>query len=357
MAQLQRTGRVNFHDASLSVWEDGLYSGMPYAQRDAWETTFKRQVFSRIVQQMRRLGWTVKMPDIDAHAVKQYGGHVARWSAERKRFCTKGELKADLEINGRAITFNMFQNVNAPDRPDNDGRYQYDKEKHMPYRLRLEMERTRRRIRNYLCNVFAGYTFQPDRPKLGPNGVTALEYAAHDRQSSGHYIAELDRARIGNTGEDISADGHQLENGTRVYAMLHNGRMVAGTAFYSLNGQWQIVTGRYAMHVVYCKSIWIDNPGNLRQRRDRGQRRKRLESELSSAIKAMNFERAAVLRDILFPKDEPLYVVWHSGHNVYHRTGFAGYTANIIDAGKFTAAEALPWNKAPNEVRPLEQAA
>ena len=35
----------------------------------------------------------------------------------------------------------------------------------MPYLLRLEMERTRRRIRDYLCAVFSGYRFDPKDPE------------------------------------------------------------------------------------------------------------------------------------------------------------------------------------------------
>ncbi|AZD65984.1 hypothetical protein SAMN04489802_4410 [Pseudomonas chlororaphis] len=40
--------------------------------------------------------------------------------------------------------------------------YQSDKEKHIPYLMRQEMEHTRRRIRTYLCNVFSGYYFDEE---------------------------------------------------------------------------------------------------------------------------------------------------------------------------------------------------
>ncbi len=77
------------------------------------------------------------------------------------RWCSKGDLKADLKVSGRSITFEMFQNVNAPDRPDHGGRHQSNKEFHMPYVMRLEMERTHRKIRDYLCAVFTDYKFTP----------------------------------------------------------------------------------------------------------------------------------------------------------------------------------------------------
>jgi hypothetical protein len=344
MAQIQRSGKVRFGDASLHVWEDP-----DGPVRSAWENQFKKDVFLRIVQQLNRLGWTCYVPE---EMIERYSAKFAR----NHRYCTKGDLQADLEITGRCIKFEMFQNVNAPDRPDYGGRYQRNKEFHMPYLMRLEMERTRRRIRDYLCNVFSGYEFEPRSPKMGINGVTAMEYAAHDRRTSGHYVAELDRARICNPGYEQSADGHQLENGMRVYAMNRHGRMITGIAFYSLNGNWQIVSGRYGLECIWHKQIWVNNPGNLRDRRDISIRRKRLEDEMAKAIKAMNFKRAETLRDILFPKGSELFVVWHKDHKLYHRPGFCGYTSNVIEAGKFTADEIKGYANDQNEVRRLEAA-
>lgn len=355
---IDRAGVVSFGDASINIWEEDISAARAaggYAGEKAWERQFKRDVFARIVQTLNRLGWTVTMPAIDPHDVKHYGGNVARWSAERRRFCTKGDLKADLEISGRTISLKMFQNVNAPDRPDHDGRYQNDLEGHMPYLLRLEMERSRRRIRDYLCNVFTGYVFKEPNPKLGFDGVTALEYAAHSRRTSGHYVPALDRATISNRGDDKSADGYQLENGTPVYAIGRDGRVISGVAFYSLNGNWQIVAGRYDLTYVWHNQVYVKSPGNVRLKRNADRRRKRLEAELATAVKAMKFERAAQLRDILFPGDQQLFNVWHEEHRVYHRAGFCGYTADQSQAGKFTADEVRGWDCAPNKVVAIER--
>lgn len=353
---IDRSGTVNFGDASISIWEEGISGARAaggYQAEKAWERAFKRDVFARIIQTLNRLGWTCVMPEIDPHSVKHYGGDIARWSAERQRFCTKGELKADLDMSGRTISLKMFQSVNAPDRPDHDGRYQNDLEGHMPYVMRLEMERTRRKIRDYLCNVFTGYIFRQPNPKLGPSGVTALEYAAHARRDSGHYVPALDRARISNGGQDKSADGYQLENGTQVYAINYDGRVISGVAFYSLNGNWQIVTGRYDLTYVWHNQVYVKSPGNVRVKRNADRRRKRLESEMAKAVKAMKFERAAQLRDVLFPGDQQLFNVWHHEHQLYHRAGFCGYTADQSQAGKFTADEVRGWDAAPNKVQPI----
>ncbi|HYD58912.1 MAG TPA: UvrB/UvrC motif-containing protein [Noviherbaspirillum sp.] len=349
--RIDRAGVIKFNDASLTVWEEGLADARRNGGWDSeqrWRRQFKRQVFARVVQQLRRLGWDCVVPE---EMIKQYSLDFAR----DHRYCRKGDLQADLSISGRCIEFEMFQNVNAPDRPDHGGRYQNDKERHMPYLMRLEMERTRRRIRDYLCNVFTEYVFDPPKPKLGFNGVTAVEYAAYERRTTGHYVAELDRARISNPGyDDKSADGHKLEHGMRAYGKDRKGRIIVGTLLYRLGGNWTLVTGRYGLTYLYHNEVWVENPGNLRVKRNTVERRKRLEAELHKAVTAMKFERAAVLRDILFPGDQTLYVVWNNERQLYHCTGFRGYTADHSKAGKFTADEVRGWDCKPNRVIPLQ---
>jgi hypothetical protein len=352
--RIDRTGTVNFGDASISIWEEGISAaraagGCP-AEKE-WERLFKRQVFARILQTMNRLGWTCTMPAVDPHNVKHYGGTVARWAAERRRFCTKGDLKADLEISGRTISLKMFQSVNAPDRPDHDGRYQSDLEGHMPYVMRLEMERTRRRIRDYLCNVFAGYLFKQPSAKRGPTGLTALEYIQADVRACWHYGKEIDR-RSGedSCGNNRSADGSIVKHGARVWFADYKGRICTGTAFYNINNMWWVITGRYDARNVASFEIYARRPDYLRVKRNAARRRKRLEAELANAVKTMKFERAAQLRDILFRGDQQLFNVWHDEHQLYHRAGFCGYTADQSQAGKFTADEVRGWDSAPNKV-------
>lgn len=353
--QIERTGTVHFHDASLEIWEEGL-SGT-YEQRQAWGREFKRQVFARIVQQLNRIGWTCELPAFDQREKDRYPS-IYEESRREKRECRKGDLQGHISLSGRTIEFEMWQDVaNVENR--NGGRYDFNKEQRMPYLLRLEMERTRRKIRDYLCNVFSGYTFEPPRDlNIGPGHgcVTAIAAALERRKHSGHYVEELGRARYSNDAEQ-SADGLIIEDGMRVYAMDYRGRIVTGTALYSLGGNWTIVTGRYsALWNVWHKQIWVNSPGDLRRKRNEGTRRKRLEGELAKAIAAMDFRRAETLRRILWPAKEPLFMVWHEGHRAYHCANFCGYTSDSIKAGKFTAAELKGWDRAPNKVIPLAAA-
>lgn len=345
--RIERAGSVRFHDASLYISEEGISAARAaggWAEAKAWERQFKRDVFARIIQQLKRLVWTVG-PWSDADKYKAI--------ALSHRTCAKGDLQAELSVSGRCIKLEFWQDVQNVENP-NGGKYDFNKEHRMTYLQRLEMERTRRRIRDYLCNVFTGYEFDPPTPMLGPNGMTAVGYAAYRRRTTGHYVPELDRARISMESNARAADGGTIEHGAKVWALDHKGRVITGTAYYDLNNNWDIVTGRYGLTVCHTGKIFTRMPENLRLKRNASERRKRLESELQKAITAMDFERAAILRDITFPKGQPLFSVWHSGHNLYHCSGFNSYTSDLSKAGKFTAEEVKGWGHAPNRIIPLE---
>lgn len=322
-----------------------------HAERIQWERQFKIDVFKRTIQTLNRIGWTCVLPD---ELVKRYGASFAN----DFRYCSKqtpgGLIEGELSISGRHIELKMWQNV-VPSENRNGGKYDFDRAKRMPYVIRLEMERTRRRIRDYLCNVFEGYVFVPDRPEIGSHtgGVTAQEWCDHARRTCTHYRPELDRARISNEGQDVSADGHHLENGTHVYAKTRRDRIIRGIAYYDLNGSWWIVTGRYGIEREYHNRLFIQCPWNPRERRNEALRRKRLEEEMAKAVKAMNFRRAEALRDILFPPGEKLFRLWNPEKEVFHGPDFCGYTKESSSAGLFTLEEAQRLSGPTAEIRPV----
>ncbi|MCO7218143.1 hypothetical protein [Halomonas sp. OfavH-34-E] len=333
MPTIDRNGTVSFGDASLNVWEEPERQGP--LQWQAWERQFKKDVFLRIAQQLRRIGWQTEVP---ADMVERYG----RRFAEGYRYCRKGDLQGRLEVTGRCIKFEMWQDVASVENP-NGGRYDFDKEKRMPYLLWLEMERTRRRLRAYLCNVFAGYEFN-HKPrdgrtaKRGPGAMTAMEWVEECWRTSWHFKGDTSAYAISDVNRK-SADGKLIEHGQRVYFADRKGRMCVGTAYYNINNMWWVVTGKYGVTNEASFALYVDSPGDLRRKRNDGLRRRRLEGELSRAVKAMDFRRAETLKNILFPPEEPLYLIWHKGHDAYHRPGACGYTTDANQAGKFTWEE------------------
>lgn len=306
--RIDRAGRVVFHDASLAIWEEGIAAARDaggFNGAELWERQFKREVFARIVQTLRRIGWTCIIPP---DHIKQYGKRFA----ENFRYCTKGDLQADLNLSGRHIDLKMFQNVNAPERPDHGGRYQHNQERHMPYLLRLEMERTRRRIRDYLCNVFTGYEFQP--PKIRSPNPSPLAYfndswdGEHEKKRCTHRF-KRDESGWPSDAELASwsrkdKDGAILRHGDVRWLRDRKGQLLRGRVYGGINGMWMLVYGpgkHDHTHESAGRFFTYQAGETPRKLIDTSVRQKRLEKELAEAVKVMKFERAAVLRDILHP--------------------------------------------------------
>jgi hypothetical protein len=338
--RIERAGSIRFHDASLHVWEEGLRSTGSRAGWDAqqdWERQFKHDVFKRIVAKLRQLGFTV-------------GPNTHIFTGNNNRFASKGALKADLKLGGRHIELDFFQNVNAPTRPDHGGRYEFNQEELMPYLMRLEMERARRSIREYLLNVFTGYVFEPPKKeRRGPNGVTAIEWVQQSYAESCHFKGDLTKYTISDYN-NRSGDGGRIEHGARVWFADHHGRIVTGIAHYNINNMWWVITGKYDVRNEASFHLYTKCPENVSLKRNADRRRRKLEKLLAKAVETMNFERAAVLRDIAFPGNPQLFNVWHDEHKLYHCAGFCGYTSQQAKAGKFTAEEVRGWSAAPNKV-------
>lgn len=339
--QINREGVISFHDASLSIWEEGLNAHMTAEERNAWKLTFKRQVFARVVQALNRLGWTCVVPE---EYIKQYSRSFAR---DRRR-CHKGDLKGWLEISGCHIKFEMWQSVNTPTRPDHGGRYEADKEGCMPYVLWLEMERTRRRIRDYLCNVFTGYTISTHRPSKRATAETAMESIARRYAESWHFKGDMAEYLKKNNYAGLpdynckSGDGARIEHGQHVYFKDWHGRICSGTALYNINNMWWVVTGKYDYTNIACFDIFTNCPEKPWIKRNQRQRRKRLEQELNKAVAAMDFKRAEVLKAILFPTG-PLYAIWSKKEQSYFAIMYCGYRRSLAEAGKYTREELKPY--------------
>jgi hypothetical protein len=334
MNTTDRTGIICMHDASLSVMEEGIPNiNSGFKARDAWEDKFKADVFDRIVATLAESGWKVGTWDraklYPAIAANHYTCHHP------------SGLDAELSVSGRCVELNMWQDVTPSENP-NGGQYDFDKLKRMPYLLRLQVERTRQRVTKALCGAFPSYSVKPAAPVLGMMGSTAEEMARHRRVNSGHYKPELDRAEISMASNAIARDGGTIEHGGRVWALDHKGRVVTGTAYYSLGSQWQIVTGRYGLLYCSMSEIFTQPPDNLRVKRNQRERRMRLEREMQAAIKSMNFKRAEVLKGILFPEG-PLYAIWSKKHGNYFDVMYCGYQERLSDAGKYTRDELKPY--------------
>ncbi len=348
--RINREGRVHFNDASVTVMEEGI--PREWQAAETWSRAFKRDVFLRIVQQLNRLGWKCQVPP---KMVKEYSVSFAR----NHRHCRKGDLQGNLSVSGRCVQFEMWQDVANVENP-NGGQYDFGKEARMPYVLRLEMERTRRRIQRYLCNVFTGYVFNSNHhkgrvAKKGPGGLAALDWIAGCYEESPHFKGNLSTYTIADYNRR-AANGAQLHHLQQVWGFDSKGRAFTGIAYYNINNMWWVVTGKYTVRNEGSFALHTVPPDGIRVKRNAALRRKRLEQELAKAVSSMNFRRAELLRDLIWPPGEPLFMVWHREHKAFHGPNFSGYYADETRAGKFTYEEAKGWANGTNELRPLPRA-
>lgn len=294
--QINRTGLVRFHDAKIRIWEEPSREEI---QKPEWNRRFKKEVFTRIIQTLNRLGWKCEIP---ADLTERYGKRFAL----DYRSCSKGDLRAELEISGRSIELKFWQDVHNTNHP-HGGKYEFGKEKRMSYLQFLEMNRTRNRIKNYLCNVFSGYKFEEPKKGIGPQQLTALEWVEQDTKDCYHYDTKLGR-RSGesNPYNNRSIEGDRVHHGQQVWFFDHKDRLLTGTAYYSINNRWWVVTGKYSLFNKASFELSTRGPQILRKTHCFPLREKRLKDELKKAVEEMDFERAIILRDLLNNKNEPV---------------------------------------------------
>ena len=309
--KISREGRVAFGDASVSITEKGpqLRDCSGWDERMALELKFKRDVFTRVIQTLNRLGFTCVVPP------KEEKQHIASF-ALNYRNCSKGDLKGELGIMGGNITFKMWQGVNTPTRPDHGGQYESNLEGCMPYVIRLEMERTRRRIRDYLCNVFTGYKFDSKHyssysrtESCGFLGKTAIQKIHAHYAESWHFKGvDWPSYLEKNHGMEYnrkSADGTMLEHGMPIWFTDFKGRICTGIAHYNINNMWWVEAGEYSYTNKACFELFTKQPENLRVKRNQAASKQRLKQQQQQAISSENFERAALLRDIIHARFTP----------------------------------------------------
>lgn len=343
--QIDRTGVISFHDASISIWEDSIPSPSGeggFKARDAWEREFKRQVFARVIQTLHRLGWTVAPWDSEHY----------RLLAPRRRTCRKGDLHGELSIDGRVVEFKMWQDVTPSENP-NGGRHDFDKLIRMPYVLRLEVERTRRRISEYLCNVFSGYSVKQKKiDSPNPDPLAWFNDKWDDEYEKKRGTHRFKRGADGwpseeelNSWDRKDADGLVLNHGDVRWLRNHKGHLLRGRVYGGINGRWTLVYGPGERDYTCAQAgeFFTYKPDMTPAKSpDPRQRRKRLEQELKKAVAAMDFKRAQLLKSALFPEG-PLYAIWSKEKRVYFDIMYCGYRESIADAGKYTRDELRPY--------------
>lgn len=309
---------VRLHDTTVGIWQD-----------DPHDPTFKTEIFDGVIRLLRSRGWTVER---DAHTHRHY-----RSLSKYHRMARKGNLRASLRLSGRSIEFacwtETWQKVNQ-----NGHRHDFDKRGRFDYIDRLRLELEERSIIELLTSD-AEVRVSRGRPSPNTGAITALAYIKAQYAESWHSDKELGRPKCDQAHNATSRDGLQIEHGATVWTTDYKGRIVRGVAFYNINNMWWVVTDPHGLLNKGCHEIYVEQPDDLRRKRNGRDRRNRLERELAQAVSSHNYGRAETLKRIIFG-DEPIYRIWSRKNDCFYAPQYCGYTTDENRAGRYTRAEA-----------------
>lgn len=314
----RRKGEVHVHAEYISVWEEGVTK------------TFEREVLGGLVAFLRSRGWHVTR---DPHTKKHY--HLISAS---HRLAKKQPLFCKLGCSGRSVELRFWSTDFPSTRLGNEGHeYESDIRNRMPPTTRRRLDVEMKAAWLWLAERF-GYTIDREHdPRIRR---TELEIIQADYAKSWHTDKDLGHPRPAADAAE-SGDKGKIAQGATVWVRRHNGRVVRGVAYFSLNNMWNVVIGKYERICVPNWEVLARPPVNLRRCISDSMRRDRLEHEQRTAVENEDYDRAKLLRALLFG-DQPTYLIRTSKYPDpynYYATNSRGYTAKAC-AGRFTAEEA-----------------
>jgi hypothetical protein len=277
-----------------------------------------------LIRDMRVRGWSIKRdPKIHQHY---------RILSPNHRLGARGSLRCGIEIAGRVVKVE-FWSVTALQDNRNGRRYDFGKMARMHHLDRLRIDLEFERITRWLETLATVKVSRSDS-----HDMPAMQRIEKGYAESWHKNKALGRPTWSSDDQRKSADGALLEHGQTAWLADRKGRIVRGTAYYNLNNMWWIIVGG-ELRNEGCHSLYASPPTDLRTKQNRRARRNRLEKELSEAVARMDFQRAQLLKGILFG-NEQAFLIWARDHQAFYRSQYAGYTTDRIFAGKYTRAEA-----------------
>jgi len=330
---------INVQDGSLGIWFESC------------DEKLLKTIMISLCARLRKSGWNIHVP-YEEHKDGRNGKRFDKRWAERHRKGFHSGLELEANLHGRCLDFKFWENViDHTDENRSGGRYIFDKESKMPYLVRIRLAATKQLIINHLKKHYEAEV--SDRSKFFTKKLKpAIERVMERIKSSGHYDAELGHARI-HGSYNKTLDGKTIKHGQFVYTTDYKGRVITGHAYYDLNMNWNIVTGKYGRLIKHNHEIWANNPGDLRTKRNERRARRALEDLMARSIKAMDFDKAKIIKGVLFG-DQPLFHVIKDG--LYYRPNGSGYTNDSIDAGKYTEEEVAHYRTCSElSVKPIYQ--
>ncbi|MDM1021639.1 hypothetical protein QSV37_15200 [Acinetobacter sp. VNK23] len=313
------SGEVQFSDASMYI-RVGHPDFKHWSKELAhWRSQLHIQVLNLVLKELDTLGYSIQQQaDI--------------FDGPDSKYCRKGDLRLDVKIQGCGIHLEFYQNVNAPNRPDHGGKYEFHQHKLMPYLILLEMKRTRNRIRKLIQDNF-DFTFNDDFKRknrfdlVGPEGITAYEWIQEDYKQDGITLEKLQADPHGYNSpyNNESADKKRLIHGQDVWFYDRKERLNIGKAYYRSNSMWWVVTGKYAYTVVSNHRLYTEKPHDVRLKGNKKIRKERISQAIFDAKNKGNLLLAEKLQRLFDTEfnETGLFITREQARNYFAHVGLS----------------------------------
>lgn len=311
-----RSIKVSIHDWNVGLWLDS-----------AMDDVFRNRIYRGLQSLLKREGWTIA-PDASVH----------RSISARYRLATKDHFHCDIHSTGCVVEL-KFWATSWQTQHGNGHRYDNDKMKLAPFLDRLRFELLLRRMLAYL-RKHAFLTGNADEDRVPMRRPTTDQRIAAIYEKDWHKDKMLGRPVPTARWDTHSADGQMIEHEQLVYFRNRKGRLLRGRAYFKNSTRWMIRLNQHEMDYVGAHEIMIVPPADVRSRANDMVRRKRLEEEMSRAVLRLDFQRAHLLKTIIFG-DEPIHMIWAKDKSAYYGIQYSGYSSDPIRAGHYTYDEAV----------------
>lgn len=310
------TGTMRFCDASLVINVNRPSYKNWSVEQAHWNSQLHIQVFNKVLKELEILGYSIKQQKY----IFTYPSH---------KYCRKGDLRLDVEVEHGSIILNFFQNVNAPDRPERGGRHEHNKQKLMPHLILLEMKRTRNRIKKLIMDNY-DFAFEDDFKRksrfdlVGPEGLTAFEWIQEDYKHEGMTIEKLEESHgYNSTYNNQSADKKRLIQGQQVWFYDCKKRLNVGKVYYRSNSMWWVVTGKYGYSIESSHSLYVEKPHDVRIKGNEKVRRNILSQVIFDAKNKENLNLAEKLQSLFDSEfnDKGLFITREQARKYFSHVG------------------------------------
>lgn len=295
-----RNGTLGLHDTSISAWEENVD-----------EKEMHKTVYGPLVRFLRSRGFNIHR---DPRIIKDY--RCLSWNHHRGK---KGDLEVLVKLCGRSLVLEFFQNLNFENH--NGGQYDLGKFKKMSYLMQKQFLLEASTVLTHLKSNH-GYKYGKHLEGCSPfDIITALRGINPVKEPLKRFndMWEASRFKRDETGWPMQSEIGQYYNSDREGVVLSTGMfrwwrdrkgyLKRGTIYTNMNSMWQLVygSGRGDTTWVSAHELFTLQPTDCRRRQVGDDvRESRLKKLLAKAVDEMKFERAAMLRDILFPHTELL---------------------------------------------------